>query len=143
MPNWCTNTILIIGPSEDVRTLYKSLEEYRGEVDDKGKETGVNQHSVNICDLIKVKFSDKLPAFTEDDYRLSYNNLIKNYLYSEYNDESYLAIYTESAGDSRMYALVKLIELGFPKCIMHYRSEGQGTNYYINTDESGRYFPER
>ena len=28
MPNWCTNTILIIGPSEDVSVLFKSLEEY-------------------------------------------------------------------------------------------------------------------
>ena len=42
-----------------------------------------------------------------------------------------------------MYALVKLIEVGFPKCIIHYRSEEPGMDYYINTDESGKYFKER
>ncbi|MFZ2965385.1 MAG: hypothetical protein WA079_00255, partial [Leuconostoc falkenbergense] len=43
----------------------------------------------------------------------------------------------------RMYALVKLIEIGFQKCIIHYKSEEPCINYYINTDESGKYFPER
>ena len=42
-----------------------------------------------------------------------------------------------------MYALVKLIEVGFPKCIIHYISEGPGLDYFINTDESGLYFKEK
>ena len=42
-----------------------------------------------------------------------------------------------------MYALVKLIEVGFPKCIINYVSAGPGRDYYINTDESGQYFQEK
>ena len=141
MPNWCTNIILISGPSEDVSVLYKSLEEYKDEVKSKEKEPDVNL--INMGAWIKDKFSDKLPEFTEDDYKLSYRNFIANYWCSVYDDQAYISIYSESAWVSRMYAFVKLIEVGFPKCIIHYRSEEPGMNYYINTDESGKYFPER
>ena len=143
MPNWCTNTILISGPSEDVSVLYKSLKEYKDEIMSKEKETGMNKF--NICSWIKAKFSDKLPEFTEEDYALSYRNFILKHTYTVDADdkEDHLNIYTESTWDSRMYALVKLIEVGFPKCIINYVSEGPGRDYYINTDESGRYFPER
>ena len=141
MPNWCTNIILIIGPSEDVSLLYKSLEEYKDEVKSKEKEPDVNL--INMGAWIKDKFSDKLPEFTEDDYKLSYRNFIANYWCSVYDDQAYISIYSESAWVSRMYALVKLIEVGFPKCIIHYRSEELWANYYINTDESGKYFKER
>ena len=143
MPNWCTNIILISGPSEDVSILYKSLEEYKDEVKSKEKEPGKDHF--NICSWIKAKFIDKLPEFTEKDYELSYRNFITAYTYSEDadNKEANLDIYTESAWNSRMYALVKLIEIGFPKCIIYYTSEEPGVDYYINTDESGYYFPER
>ena len=144
MPNWCMNTILISGPSEDVSVLYKSLEEYNAEVEAKEKEPG--KDLFNICSWIKAKFSDKLPEFTEDEYSLSYRNFIEDYSYSEEDaddKEAHFVIYTYSAWNSRMYALVKLIEVGFPKCIIHYVSEGPGKDYYINTDESGKYFPER
>ncbi len=107
MPNWCTNIILISGPSEDVSVLYKSLEEYDAEVKSKEKEPDVNL--INMGAWIKSKFSDKLPEFTEDDYALSYNNFIANYWYPVYDDQTYLSIYSESAWVSRMYTLVKLI----------------------------------
>ena len=139
MPNWCTNTILISGPSEDVSVLYKSLKEYEDEVKSKEKEPGKDQF--NIGAWIKSKFSDKLPEFTEDDYALSYRNFIVKHTYTV--DADNLVIYTYSAWYSRMYALVKLIEVGFPKCIINYVSEEPGMNYYINTDESGYYFQER
>ena len=143
MPNWCTNIILISGPSEDVSVLYKSLEEYKDEVKSKEKEPG--KYPFNIGTWVKAKFSDKLPEFTEKDYELSYRNFIVRYGYSEKadNGEALLCIYSRSEWLSHMYALVKLIEVGFPKCIIHYLSEEPGTNYYINTDESGYYFPER
>ncbi len=144
MANWCMNTILISGPSEDVSVLYKSLKEYTDEVKSKGKEPATN--TSNICSWIKAKFSEKLPEFTEEDYALSYRNFIEDYTYleGEYNDKAHLNIYIESPwGSMRMYALVKLIEVGFPKCIINYVSEEPGRDYYINTDESGRYFPER
>ena len=144
MPNWCMNTILISGPSEDVSLLYKSLEEYKDEVEAKEKEPGTNPF--NICSWIKSKFSDKLPEFTEKDYELSYRNFIDHYSYSEEDaddKEAHLDIFTHSAWNSRMYALVKLIDVGFPKCIIHYTTEEPGMEYYINTDESGYYFPER
>ncbi|MFZ2965388.1 MAG: hypothetical protein WA079_00270 [Leuconostoc falkenbergense] len=134
MPNWCTNTILISGPSEDVSVLYKSLKEYKDEIMSKEKETGMNQF--NICSWIKAKFSDKLPEFTEEDYKLSYSNFILKHTYSEDSHGADLNIYTESKWDSRMYALVKLIEVGFPKCIINYRSEELCTNYYNNTNIS-------
>ena len=140
MSNWCLNTILIIGPSEDVSVLYKSLEEYKDEV--KSKEKDPDENLINMGAWIKDKFSDKLPEFTEEDYKLSYRNFIINYEFSE-EDPDNLVIYTHSAWYSRMYALIKLIEVGFPKCIIHYRSEEPGMNYYINTDESGYYLPER
>ena len=35
MSNWCMNAILISGPSEDLRVLYKSLVEYDAEVKSK------------------------------------------------------------------------------------------------------------
>ena len=141
MSNWCANIILISGPSEDVSILYKSLEEYNAEVKSKEPDEG----RVNIGAWIKDKFSDKLPEFTEEDYALSYRNFILKHTYTVDADdkEDHLNIYTESTWDSRMYALVKLIEVGFPKCIIHYLSAEPGTNYYINTDESGYYFPER
>ena len=142
MPNWCMNTILISGPSEDVSVIYKSLEEYKDEVkSNKEKEPGMNL--INMCAWIKAKFSDKLPEFTEENYALSYRNFIESYTYSEDSHGADLNIYTYSAWTSRMYALVKLIEVGFPKCIIHYLSEESGYGYYINTDESGYYFPER
>ncbi len=145
MPNWCTNIILISGPIEDVSVLYKSLEEYDAEVKaNKEKEPG--KDLFNIYSWIKAKFSDKLPTFTEDDYALSYRNFIEDYSYSEEDaddKEAHLDIYTYSAWTSRMYALVKLIEVGFPKCIIHYVSEEPGFDYYINTDESGYYFQDR
>ena len=144
MPNWCANIILISGPSEDIRVLYKSLEEYKDEVKSKEKDPGTKLF--NIGSWIKAKFSDKLPEFTEEDYSLSYRNFIESYTYSEEDaddKEAHLNIYTYSAWTSRMYALVKLIEVGFPKCIIHYRSEEPGSYYYINTDESGKYFQER
>ena len=141
MPNWCTNIILISGPSEDVSVLYKSLEEYKDEVKSKEKEPDVNL--INMGAWIKDKFSDKLPEFTEDDYKLSYRNFIANYWCSVYDDQAYISIYSESAWVSRMYAFVKLIEVGFPKCIINYVSEGPGKDYYINTDESGKYFQEK
>ena len=121
MPNWCMNTILISGPSEDVSVLYKSLEEYNAEVEAKEKEPG--KDLFNICSWIKAKFSDKLPEFTEYDYELSYNNFIESYLYDVYDSQADLVIHSESTCDSRMYALVKLIEVGFPKCIINYASE--------------------
>ena len=144
MANWCFNTILISGPIEDVSVLYKSLEEYKDEVKSKEKEQDWNL--VNIGAWIKAKFSDKLPEFTEKDYALSYRNFIEDYSYSEEDaddKEAHLDIYTYSAWTSRMYALVKLIEVGFPKCIIHYLSEEPGYGYYINTDESGYYFQDR
>ena len=142
MSNWCMNTILISGPSEDVIVLYNSLEEYKYEIMSKGKEPDDGQFSIGTW--IKAKFSDKLPEFTEDDYALSYRNFIESYTSEEANnEEAHLYIYTYSAWDSRMYALVKLIEVGFPKCIIHYLSEEPGCTYCINTDESGQYFPER
>ena len=55
----CLKTILISGPSEDVSVLYKSLEEYKDEVEAKEKEPGTNLF--NIYSWIKAKFSDKLP----------------------------------------------------------------------------------
>ena len=135
MPKWFLNTILIIGPSEDVSLLYKSLEEYKDEV--KAKEKDPGKDLCNICSWIKAKFSDKLPtSFTEEDYELSYSNFIVNYMHSVYDDQAYLAIYSESAWASCMYDLVKLIEVGFPKCIIHYRSEELCTNYYSNTNIS-------
>ena len=114
---FCLNVILISGPSEDVSVLYKSLKEYKDEVKSKEKEPDEDQF--NIGAWIKAKFSDKLPEFTEDDYELSYRNFILNYGYSVYGDKAYLAIHSESAWVSHMYALVKLIEVGFPKCIIH------------------------
>ncbi len=138
------NTILISGPSEDVSVLYKSLKEYNAEV--KSKEKEPDENLVNIGAWIKYKFSDKLPEFTEEDYALLYSNFIEAYTYSEEdvdNKEAHLDIYTYSAWDSRMYALVKLIEVGFPKCIMNYKSEEPVMDYYINTDESGYYFQDR
>ena len=137
MPNWCLNVILISGPSEDVSVLYKSLEEYKDEVKSKEKEPDEDQF--NIGAWIKAKFSDKLPEFTEEDYALSYRHFIEDYLYSEEdadNKEVHLVIFTHSAWNSRMYALVKLIEVGFPKCIINYRSEELCTNYYNNTNIS-------
>ena len=130
------NAILISGPREDVSVLYKSLEEYY-DAEVKSKEP--DEGRVNIGAWIKDKFSDKLPEFTEDDYALSYNNFIEDYSYSEEDaddKEAYLVIYTYSALDLRMYALVKLIEVGFPKCIINYRSEELCTNYYNNTNIS-------
>ena len=117
------NAILISGPSEDVSVLYKSLKEYcDAEVKSKEKEPDLNP--VNIGAWIEAKFSDKLPEFTEKDYALSYRNFIEAYAYSEedaYDKEAHIDIYTYSAWDSRMYALVKLIEVGFPKCIINYK----------------------
>ena len=143
MPNWCMNTILISGPREDVIVLYKSLKEYDAEIKSKEKEPG--KYPFNIGTWVKAKFSDKLPEFTEYEYEFSYRNFILSYTYSEYadNKEVHLYIYTYSEYVSRMYALVKLIEVGFPKCIINYKSEEPGFNYYINTDESGQYFKER
>ena len=145
MSKWSLNTILIIGPSEDVRVLYKSLEEYDAKVKAKAKDP--DWSIINIGAWINDKFSDKLPEFTEEDYKLSYRNFIDDYTYTEEDaddKEAHLDIHTYSAlDDSRMYAFVKLIEVGFPKCIIHYRSEEPGMDHFINTDESGRYFPER
>ena len=143
MPNWCMNTILISGPKEDVSVLYKSLIEYKDEIMSKEKEPG--KYPFNIGTWVKAKFSDKLPEFTEYEYEFSYRNFILSYTYSEYadNKEVHPYIYTYSEYVSRMYALVKLIEVGFPKCIIHYLSEEPGIEYFINTDESGKYFPER
>ena len=137
MANWCFNTILISGPRKDVSVLYKSLEEYDAEVKSKEKEPGTNPFT--ICSWIESKFSDKLPTFTEDDYALSYRNFIEDYIYSEDadNNEANLVIYTHSALFPRMYALVKLIEVGFPKCIINYVSEEKW--YYCNYDESDDY----
>ena len=144
MSNWCFNTILISGPSEDVSVLYKSLKEYEDEVKSKEKEPGKDR--VNMGAWVKDKFSYKLPEFTEYEYEFSYNNFIEAYAYSEeyaYDKEAHLYIYTYSEYVSRMYALVKLIEVGFPKCIINYKSEEPGIEYFINTDESGQYFKER
>jgi len=143
MPNWCKNIILISGPSEDVSILYKSLEEYY-DAEVKSKEKEPDEGRVSIGAWIEAKFSDKLPEFTEEDYELSlYRNFIVNYGYTVYDDQVYLVIHSKSTWVSRMYNLVKLIEVGFPKCIIHYRSEEPAMDYFINTDESGRYFPER
>ena len=79
MPNLYMNTILISGPSEDVSVLYKSLEEYKYEIMSKGKEPDDGQFSIGAW--IKAKFSDKLPEFTEEDYKLSYSNFIEDYIY--------------------------------------------------------------
>ena len=133
MPNWYTNIILISGPSEDVSVLYKSLEEYDAEHTARWMK---DWNLVNIGSWIKAKFSDKLPEFTEKDYELSYRNFIEDYIlyYSEEDaddKDAYLVIYTYSALDLRMYALVKLIEVGFPKCIMNYT--------HRKSDESGYY----
>ena len=141
MSNWCMNTILISGPSEDVSVLYKSLKEYDAEVNSKEKDT--NKDQFNIGAWIEAKFSDKLPEFTEEDYKLSYRNFIVNFKYTVYDDQAYLVINSESESVSRMYAPVKLIEVGFPKCIINYKSVEPVMEYYINTDESGKYFPER
>ena len=142
MSNWCTNTILISGPGEDVSVLYKSLKEYDAEVNSNEKDPFVNL--VNMGSWIKDKFSDKLPEFTEEDYALSYSNFITEYyMYIKDNGEALLCIYSRSELVSRMYALIKLIEVGFPKCIIHYLSLEPGMDYFINTDESGYYFPER
>ena len=142
MSNWCMNAILISGPSEDVSVLYKSLKEYY-DAEVKSKEKEPDEGRVSIGAWIEAKFSDKLPEFTEEDYKLSYSNFIVNFRYTEDADQAYLAINSESESISRMYALVKLIEVGFPKCIIHYKSEEPVMEYYINTDESGKYFPER
>ena len=80
MANWCFTTILISGPREDVSILYKSLEEYKYEVEAKEKEPGTNPF--NIDAWIEAKFSDKLPKFTEKDYELSYRNFIESYAHS-------------------------------------------------------------
>ena len=133
MPNWYTNIILISGPSEDVSVLYKSLEEYDAEHTASWMK---DWNLVNIGSWIKAKFSDKLPEFTEKDYELSYRNFIEDYiLYYSGEDaddkDAYLVIYTYSALDLRMYALVKLIEVRFPKCIMNYT--------HRKSDESGYY----
>ena len=138
MSNWRANIILISGPSEDVSVLYNSLKEYNAEV--KSKEKEPDENLVNIGAWIKDKFSDKLPEFTEEDYALSYSNFIEDYIYSEEdvdNKEAHLVIYTHSALFPRMYALVKLIEVGFPKCIINYVSEEKW--YYCNYDESDDY----
>ena len=134
MSNWYTNTILISGPSEDVSVLYKSLKEYDAEVNSKEKEP--DENLINMGAWIKDKFSDKLPEFTEEDYKLSYSNFITEYyIYIKDNGEALLCIYSRSELVSRMYALIKLIEVGFPKCIMNY------TPWKL--DESRYYFPER
>ena len=143
MSNRCFNTILISGPREDVSILYKSLKEYKAEIMSKEKETETGINPYNIGTWIKAKFSDKLPKFTEEDYKLSYSNFILKHTYSEDSHVADLNIYTESKWDSRMYALVKLIEVGFPKCIINYISTGPGMDYFINTDESGYYFQEK
>ena len=140
MSNWCMNTILISGTSEDVSILYKSLKEYY-DAEVKSKEP--DEGRVSIGAWIKDKFSDKLPEFTEYEYEFSYRNFIVNFKYTVDDDQAYLVINSESEYISRMYAPVKLIEIGFPKCIIHYKSEEPCINYYINTDESGKYFPER
>ena len=140
MSNWCMNTILISGTSEDVSVLYKSLKEYY-DAEVKSKEP--DEGRVSIGAWIKDKFSDKLPEFTEYEYEFSYRNFIVNFKYTVDDDQAYLVINSESEYVSRMYAPVKLIEIGFPKCIIHYKSEEPCINYYINTDESGKYFPER
>ena len=123
MANWCLNTILISGPRKDVSVLYKSLEEYKDEIKSKGKEPG--KYPFNIGAWIEAKFSDKLPEFTEKDYALSYRNFIEDYSYTIDATllEAHIVLYTYSTCDSRMYALVKLIEVGFPKCIINYASE--------------------
>ena len=139
MANWCLNKILISGPREDVSILYKSLKEYKAEIMSKEKETETGMNPSNIGTWIKAKFSDKLPTFTEKDYELSYRNFFDHYSYSEEDEdtkEAHLDIFTHSAWNSRMYALVKLIEVGFPKCIINYRSEELCTNYYNNTNIS-------
>ena len=140
MSNWCMNTILISGTSEDVSVLYKSLKEY---YDAEVKSKELDEGRVSIGAWIKDKFSDKLPEFTEYEYEFSYRNFIVNFKYTVDDDQAYLVINSESEYVSRMYALVKLIEIGFPKCIIHYKSEEPVIGYYINTDESGKYFPER
>ena len=142
MSNWCKNIILISGPSEDVSVLYKSLKEYY-DAEVKSKEKEPDEGRVSIGAWIKDKFSDKLPEFTEYEYEFSYRNFIVNFKYTVDDDQAYLVINSESEWVSRMYALVKLIEVGFPKCIMNYKSEEPVMEYYINTDESGKYFPER
>ena len=142
MSNWCMNAILISGPSEGVSVLYKSLKEYY-DAEVKSKEKEPDWNPVNMGAWIKDKFSDKLPEFTEYEYEFSYRNFIVNFRYTVYDDQAYLVINSESEYISRMYALVKLIEVGFPKCIINYKSEEPCINYYINTDESGLYFPER
>ena len=142
MSNWCMNAILISGTSEDVSVLYKSLKEYY-DAEVKSKEKEPDEGRVNIGAWIEAKFSDKLPEFTEEDYKLSYRNFIVNFKYTVDDDQAYLVINSESEYVSRMYALVKLIEIGFQKCIIHYKSEEPVMEYYINTDESGKYFPER
>ena len=142
MSNWCMNAILISGPSEDVSVLYKSLEEYY-DAEVKSNEKEPDWNPVNMGAWIEAKFSDKLPEFTEYEYEFSYRNFIVNFRYTVYDDRAYLVINSESEYISRMYALVKLIEVGFPKCIINYKSEEPVIGYYINTDESGYYFPER
>ena len=142
MSNWRANIILISGPSEDVSVLYKSLKEYY-DAEVKSKEKEPDWNPVNIGAWIEAKFSDKLPEFTEYEYEFSYSNFIVNFKYTVDDDQAYLVINSESEYVSRMYALVKLIEVGFPKCIINYKSEEPCINYYINTDESGKYFPER
>ncbi len=131
MSNWCVNAILISGTSEDVSVLYKSLKEYKDEIRSKGKEPG--KYPFNIGAWIEAKFSDKLPEFTEVDYALSYRNFIEDYSYTIDATllEAHIVLYTYSTCDSRMYALVKLIEVGFPKCIINYASEvpGKGLLY--------------
>ena len=123
MANWCFNTILISGPRKDISVLYKSLIEYKDEIRSKGKEPG--KYPFNIGAWIKDKFSDKLPEFTEKDYALSYRNFIEDHIYTIDATllEAHIVLYTYSTCDSRMYALVKLIEVGFPKCIINYASE--------------------
>ena len=140
MSNWCMNTILISGTSEDVSVLYESLKEYY-DAEVKSKEP--DEGRVSIGAWIEAKFSDKLPEFTEYEYEFSYSNFIVNFKYTVDDDQAYLVINSESEYVSSMYALVKLIEVGFPKCIINYKSEEPCINYYINTDESGKYFPER
>ena len=124
MPNWCTNTILISGPREDVSVLYKSLIEYKDEIRSKEKEPG--KYPFNIGTWVKAKFSDKLPEFTEYEYEFSYRNFILSYTYSEYadNKEGYIVLYIESpSGSMRLYVLYSLLDAEFPKYKLQYTTE--------------------
>ena len=121
MANLHKNKISISGPSEDVSVLYKSLEEYKDEVEAKEKETDDNPF--NIGAWIKDKFSDKLPKFTEDDYALSYIYFIKSYTYSEYadNKDGHIVLYIESPSSSmRLNVLYSLLDAEFPTYKLQY-----------------------